>query len=97
MTKNIIISEKWILFILKKQLQSKLFTNDLNNIGLDGIRADLDFSNLIFEYFEINEDEDNVEWYFNHLDALVKDLKYNQSLDKATTSLYKMLKKSGKA
>lgn len=66
---------EFTIFLIKQELKSRVLTNGLNKLGLDGSICIFDFSKLILSTIGFNDRSDAFyDWYFSQLDSFCEDV-----------------------
>ena len=66
---------EFTLFLIREELKSRKFTNELEKVGFDVTICSSDFSPLIFSAIGFdNQSDDFYAWYVNQLDAFCKNI-----------------------
>lgn len=66
---------EFTLFLIREELKSRKFSNDLESIGFDSAICSSDFSSLIFSSIGFDHASDSFyEWYVSQLDEFCKDI-----------------------
>lgn len=69
------------LFLIREELKSKKFTNDLENIGFDLTFFSSDFSRIICSLIGLNNRTDEFyEWYDNEINIFCKEIDLSDGL-----------------